>query len=143
MGERVEGGGGDRGEAEINAGVLAEVGLLSTSEAGPAAVRGGALRISSFLAGALISVGTAALLFRHLGVVSTGRYTTALSLSAVVTGFTDLGLTAIGMRELSVLKGAERASLARNLLGIRLVLTVLGVIVLSAFAFLAYGRLLG
>jgi O-antigen/teichoic acid export membrane protein len=145
MAEAAGGGarGGDRGDAEINAEALAEVDLLSTSEAGPAAVRGGALRISSFLAGALISVGTAALLFRHLGVVSTGQYTTALSLSAVVTGFTDLGLTAIGMRELSVLKGAERASLARNLLGIRLVLTVLGVIVLSAFAFLAYGRLLG
>jgi O-antigen/teichoic acid export membrane protein len=135
--------GGDRADGEISAELLAEVDLLSTSEAGPAAVRGGALRISSFLAGSLVSVGTAALLFRHLGVVSTGKYTTALSLSAVVTGFTDLGLTAIGMRELSVLRGAERASLARNLLGIRLVLTVLGVIVLSAFAFLAYGRLLG
>ncbi len=122
---------------------LTEVDLLSTAEAGPAAVRGGAMRISSFLAGSLVSVGTAALLFRHLGVVSTGRYTTALSLSAVVTGFTDLGLTAIGMRELAVLKGQQRASLARNLLGIRLVLTVLGVILLSGFAFLAYGRLLG
>lgn len=122
---------------------LTEVDLLSTAEAGPAAVRGGAMRISSFFAGSLVSVGTAALLFRHLGVVSTGRYTTALSLSAVVTGFTDLGLTAIGMRELAVLKGHERASLARNLLGIRLVLTVVGVILLSGFAFLAYGRLLG
>ncbi|HEY2718315.1 MAG TPA: oligosaccharide flippase family protein [Solirubrobacteraceae bacterium] len=122
---------------------LTEVDLLSSAEAGPAAVRGGAMRISSFLAGSLVSVGTAALLFRHLGVVSTGRYTTALSLSAVVTGFTDLGLTAVGMRELAVLKGQERASLARNLLGIRLVLTVLGVILLSGFAFLAYGRLLG
>jgi O-antigen/teichoic acid export membrane protein len=122
---------------------LAEVDLLSTAEAGPAAVRGGAMRISSFLAGSLVSIGTAALLFRHLGVVNTGRYTTALSLSAVVTGFTDLGLTAIGMRELAVLKGQERASLARNLLGIRLVLTVVGVLLLSAFAFVAYGRLLG
>jgi O-antigen/teichoic acid export membrane protein len=122
---------------------LAEADLLSTAEAGPAAVRGGAMRIGSFLAGSLVSVGTAALLFRHLGVVSTGRYTTALSLSAVVTGFTDLGLTAIGMRELAVLKGAERASLARNLMGIRVVLTIVGVIVLSGFAFLAYGRLLG
>jgi O-antigen/teichoic acid export membrane protein len=122
---------------------LAEADLLSTAEAGPAAVRGGAMRISSFLAGSLVSVGTAALLFRHLGVVDTGQYTTALSLSAVVTGFTDLGLTAIGMRELAVLRGQERASLARNLLGIRLVLTVVGVILLSGFAFLAYGRLLG
>ncbi|HTB70242.1 MAG TPA: hypothetical protein VK707_04620 [Solirubrobacteraceae bacterium] len=130
-------------ERPADADALAEVDLLSSAEAGPAAVRGGAMRISSFLAGSLVSVGTAALLFRHLGVVSTGRYTTALSLSAVVTGFTDLGLTAIGIRELSVLKGQQRASLARNLLGIRIVLTTIGVLVLSGFAFLAYGRLLG
>src|ERR1700693_1774818 len=129
----------DRADADA----LVEADLLSSAKAGPAAVRGGAMRISTFLAGSLVSVGTAALLFRHLGVVSTGRYTTALSLSAVVTGFTDLGLTAIGMRELSVLEGQERASLARNLLGIRLVLTVVGVLLLSGFAFIAYGRLLG
>jgi O-antigen/teichoic acid export membrane protein len=116
--------------------------LLASAEAGPAAVRGGAMRVSSFLAGSLVSVGAAALLFRHLGVDDTGRYTTALSLSAVVTGFTDLGLTAIGMRELAVLKGAERARLARSLLGIRLVLTAVGVLLITIFAFLVYGRLL-
>jgi PST family polysaccharide transporter len=116
--------------------------LLSTAEAGPAAVRGGALRVTSFLAGTLVSVGAAALLFRHLGVVDTGRYATALSLSAVVTGLTDLGLTAIGVREYAVLTGERRASVARNLLGMRLVLTVIGVIAIAAFAALAYGRLL-
>lgn len=120
-----------------------ELDLLSTPAAGPAAVRGGAMRTGSFLAGSLVSVGTAALLFRHLGVVNAGSYTTALSLSAVVTGFTDLGLTAIGMRELAVLHGDERARLARNMLGIRAALTVVGVVLVSAFAFLAYGRLLG
>ena len=116
--------------------------LLSTPEAGPAAVRGGALRVGSFLAGTLASVGSAALLFRHLGVVDTGRYATAMSLSAVVTGFTDLGLTAIGVREYAVLTGERRASVARNLLGMRLALTVIGVVVMTAFAALAYGRLL-
>jgi O-antigen/teichoic acid export membrane protein len=117
--------------------------LLSTPAAGPAAVRGGAIRASTFLAGVLVSTGAAALLFRHLGIVDAGRYATALSLSAVVTGFTDLGLTAIGMRELAVLKGERRDRLARNLLGMRLVLTTIGVFVITGFAFLAYGRLLG
>ncbi|HEY4428071.1 MAG TPA: oligosaccharide flippase family protein [Solirubrobacteraceae bacterium] len=130
-------------DIDVSPELFAEADLLSTPEAGPAAVRGGAVRISSFLAGSLISVGTAALLFRHLGVVNTGRYTTALSLSAVVTGFTDLGLTAIGIRELAVLHGPERTRLARNLLGLRIVLTVIGVILISTFAFLAYGNLLG
>jgi O-antigen/teichoic acid export membrane protein len=117
--------------------------LLSTPEAGPVAVRGGALRMGSYLAGAVASTGAVALLFRHLGVVDTGRYTTAMSLAAVVTGLTDLGLTTIGMRELAVLRGERRAALARDLLGLRLALTVLGVAVMTAFAFLVYGPLLG
>ena len=117
--------------------------LLSTPQAGPAAVRGGALRLISFLAGALASVVAAALLYRHLGVVEAGRYTTALALSALVTGFTDLGLTTIGVRELAVLEGERRANLARNLLGIRLALTSAGVVLITIFAFLAYGRVLG
>jgi O-antigen/teichoic acid export membrane protein len=117
--------------------------LLSTPQAGIAAVRGGSMRLLSFLVGSLASVVAAALLFRHLGVTDSGHYTLALTLSAVVTGFTDLGLTAIGIRELAVLKGEARARLARNLLGIRLVLTSVGVIVISVFAFLVYGRTIG
>jgi len=96
------------------------------------------MRVASFAAGSLVSFGGAALLFRHLGVVNTGRYATAMSLAAVVTGFTDLGLSAVGMRELAVLEGEERDRVARSLLGIRLVLTTVGVAAISVFAFLAY-----
>lgn len=112
--------------------------LLSSTEAGNAAIRGGALRVASFLTGSMIAIVSGALLFRHLGVTETGRYTTALSLAALVAGLTDLGLTAVGVRELAVLEGEARARLARNLLGIRLVLTTVGVAVISAFAFAAY-----
>jgi len=117
--------------------------LLSTPEAGRLAIRGGALRVGSFAGGSLISIVGGALLFRHLGVVDAGRYTTALSLAALVAGFTDLGLSAIGMRELATLEGAPRARLARNLLGIRIVLTALGVVIVTGFAYAAYGSLLG
>ncbi len=117
--------------------------LLSSDRAGPAAARGGTIRVAAFLAGSLFVLGAAALLFRHLGVVETGRYTTASSLGSVVLGLTDLGLTTIGVRELSVLHGARRAELARNLLGMRLLLTVLGGVLVTAFAFAVYGRLLG
>ncbi|MDQ3722180.1 MAG: oligosaccharide flippase family protein [Actinomycetota bacterium] len=117
--------------------------LLSTPEAGPAAIRGGALRVASFAAGSLFTIAAGALLFRHIGVVDTGRYTTALSLGAVVTGFTDLGLTAVGIRELATLQGERRARLARNLLGIRIALTLVGVAFVTAFAFIAYGPPLG
>lgn len=117
--------------------------LLSTTAAGNVAIRGGALRVGSFAAGSLISILGGALLFRHLGVIDGGRYTTALSLAAVVGGLSDLGLTAIGVRELASLEGERRVRLARNLLGIRLVLTLLGVLIITVFAFVAYGRLLG
>jgi O-antigen/teichoic acid export membrane protein len=120
-----------------------ETDLLSTHHAGPAATRGGTIRAAAFLAGSLFVLAAAALLFRHLGVIDTGRYTTATSLGAVVIGLTDLGLTTIGMRELSVLRGESRASMASNLLGMRLVLTALGALLVTAFAFLVYGRLMG
>jgi O-antigen/teichoic acid export membrane protein len=121
----------------------AEAQVLSTPQAGPLAVRGGVMRLGAFFGGSLFSVGAAALLFRHLGVTDTGRYTTAMSLGAFVMGLTDLGMTAIGTRELAVLRGEQRARLARNLLGMRLVLTFLGGVVITSFAFVVYGRLLG
>jgi len=122
---------------------LSEPDVLATPEAGRAVVRGTTLRISSYVGGSLFSVAAAALLFRHLGVIDTGRYTTATSLSALVAGVTDLGLTGICVRELSVLRGEQRTSFARNLLGLRLVLASAGIVAVTCFAFVAYGPLLG
>ena len=58
--------------------------MLSTSAAGPAAVRGGAMRVGGYIVGAFVSVLSAALLFRHLGRAETGPYVAALSLVAIV-----------------------------------------------------------
>ena len=123
-------------ETEI---VLEPEDLLGTPAAGSAAVRGGALRAAAFLVSSAVGVLTAALLFRHLGVADTGKYTLAIVLSAVVTGLTDLGLTAVGIRELTVLHATERALFSRNLLGLRLLLTTVGVIGITIFAFIVYG----
>jgi O-antigen/teichoic acid export membrane protein len=117
--------------------------LLATDQACPAAARGGAMRAAAFLSGSLFVLAAAALLFRRLGVVDTGRFTTATSLGAVVTGLTDLGLTTVAMRELAVLQGEERDSFARNILGMRLALTAIGVLAVTAFAFAVYGTVLG
>ena len=111
--------------------------ILDTSEAGPAAIRGGVLRIASYGAGALLGVLSSALLFRHLGVDSTGRYVTVISLIAIVAGISDLGLTAVGLRELSVRAGPERGRIASNLLGLRLSVTAVGIVAVIAFAELA------
>lgn len=112
--------------------------ILSTPAAGPSAARGGALRVGGYLIGVLASALSASLLFRHLGVVDVGRYITALSLVAIVGAFSDLGLTAVGVRELAMRPPQERAALARDLLGLRITLTLLGGVAVTAIASVAY-----
>lgn len=113
--------------------------MLATTAAGPAAVRGGALRFVAFVVGSLASVLSASLLFRHLGLHDTGRYVLALSLVAIVAALSDLGLTAVGVKELSTREPAERQRLAQDLLGLRITLTVAGGVGVTVFAFVAYG----
>jgi len=116
---------------------------LASERAGPAAIRGGALRVAGYAVGVALSILSAALLFRHLGVVDGGRYVTILSLVALVGGLTEGGLTAIGVREFATRPQAERAPALRALLGMRVTLTVAGVAAAVGFAGLAgYGTTL-
>src|SRR5688572_13669358 len=95
--------------------------ILDTSAAGPAAIRGGVLRLAGYGIGVAVTVVSAALLFRHLGVEDGGRYVTVMSLVLIVSGVLDFGLTAIGVRELSVLPAGEARALMRQLVGLRVV----------------------
>jgi PST family polysaccharide transporter len=119
-------GRGDRGD------------VLSSSDAGPSAVRGGLFRVGGYVMGALLGAVSASLLFRHLGPVDTGRYVTAISLVAMVGALSDLGLSAVGVREVATRPGEERWVLARDLLGLRLVMTVLGALIVTAIAAVSY-----
>jgi O-antigen/teichoic acid export membrane protein len=117
--------------------------LLDTAQAGPTAIRGSAIRAIGYGVGVLTSILSASLLIRHLGVIHFGQYVTVLSLVAIVQGITDAGLTGIGVREHAMRRGDERVALLRNLLGLRIVLTSLGVAVAVGFAVLAsYGTTL-
>jgi O-antigen/teichoic acid export membrane protein len=117
--------------------------VLGTGGAGPAAVRGGTLRIAGYAVASLMTLVSGALMYRRLGIVDTGAYTTAISLVALVAAGSDLGLTAIGIRELSIRTGEARELMAHSLLGLRLVIASLGVLVVTAFALLTYGPTLG
>jgi O-antigen/teichoic acid export membrane protein len=108
--------------------------LLDTSEAGPAAIRGGVLRTGAYVAGLLLSLASVPLLVRHLGAGDFGRYATVLSLITLVGGLTEFGVTALGLREYASLEPTRRDSLMRTLLGMRLTLTLLGVVVAVGFA---------
>jgi O-antigen/teichoic acid export membrane protein len=114
--------------------------LLATSDAGPAAIRGGVLRVGGYVAGALLSAVSATLLLRHLGPVVFGFYITAQSLVAIVDGVSDLGLTAVGVRELSLREGPGRATFARNLLGLRIAGTLVGILGMLAYGVLVNYR---
>jgi O-antigen/teichoic acid export membrane protein len=117
--------------------------VLDSTEAGGRIVRGGALRVGTYVLVMALSVLSAALLTRHLGVVRFGQYTTVISLVAVVATVTDAGMSVIGVREFSVRDGAQRDELMRDLLGLRMTLTAVGVLLVGGFALAAgYGTAL-
>ncbi len=130
--------------AEAGGAPLAAAGqdVLGTSDAGPAAVRGGALRLVAYAAASLIALASGALMYRYLGVIDSGRYTAVGSLVALVAAASDLGLTAIGIRELSVRSGDAREQMLSTLLGLRLVITGVGILAVTVFALVAYGSTL-
>lgn len=108
--------------------------LIDTPEAGPRVIRGGILRTASFAAGLALSTVSAPLIIRHLGVVEYGRFLPILSLVAVVALLADNAMTNVAMREFSSAPRAERTELLRNLLGLRMTLTVVGLAIVFAFA---------
>lgn len=122
---------------------VVESDLLGSSAAGPAALRGSVLRTGAYVLGILLSLISAPLLVRHLGVADFGRYVSVLSLVTIVSGFTEGGLNSIVLREFATLSGARQRQMMRSAVGMRIVLTLLGVAVVVAFAAVAgYGATL-
>jgi O-antigen/teichoic acid export membrane protein len=115
--------------------------LIDTAAAGPAAMRGGLLRTASFAGSLLIGIASAPLLVRHLGEVEFGRYSTALAVVAIVGGLTEGGVTTVALRELSATKDpAQSRRLMSDLLGLRIVLSMVGLAIGVAFTAVAgYG----
>jgi O-antigen/teichoic acid export membrane protein len=121
--------------------VAQEPDLLDTPSAGPAAIRGGTLRVLGYLLGVLLSLVSVPLLIHHLGFSDYGRYVIVISLVTIVQGVTDVGLGQIGVREFATRSPRDRGRLMRNLLGVRFALTSIGVAIATAFAAVAgYGH---
>lgn len=111
--------------------------VLDSSAAGGLIIRGGVLRFGTYAIMLALSVLSAALLTRHLGLVRFGQYTTVLSLVGVVSTITDAGMSTIGAREYAVREGSGRDALMRDLLGLRMALTAFGVLLVTGFALAA------
>jgi O-antigen/teichoic acid export membrane protein len=114
-----------------------QVDVLDTAQAGGLIIRGGALRLGSYVGIVVLSVLSTALLTRHLGVTMFGHYTTVISLVSVVSVITDAGMSNLGTREYAMRVGADREALLSDLLGLRVSLTLVGVLLASAFALAA------
>ena len=111
--------------------------VLDTPQAGPAAIRGGALRASAHAGGILLALISAPLLIRHLGVADFGRYVLIGSIVATIGGVLDGGLVSIAQREYVTQSGEERDRSMRALMGLRLVLMGSAAVLAVAFAALA------
>jgi O-antigen/teichoic acid export membrane protein len=111
--------------------------VLTSPEAGGKAIRGGAIRAVGYGVGLLLTAVASVFLLRHLGVVRFGQYTTVIAIVTIVQGVTDAGLTLVGQREYVHADAARRRTLLADLVGIRLVLTPLGVAVGVLFAVVA------
>ena len=111
--------------------------VLDSPTAGGKVIRGGALRMGTYLAGVALGIGSAALMTRHLGVEDFGSYVVVTSLIAIVAGLTDVGISNIAAREFATRERGERDRLIANVLGIRVSIAVVGVGVAALFAVVA------
>jgi len=111
--------------------------VLTSPDAGGKAIRGGVIRTAGYGIGLLLTAVASVFLLRHLGVARFGQYTTVIAIVTIVQGVADAGLTLVGQREYVHADAARRRTLLADLVGIRLVLTPLGVAVGVLFAVLA------
>jgi O-antigen/teichoic acid export membrane protein len=111
--------------------------VLDTPAAGGLIIRGGVMRFGGYAAAVGLSVLSTGLLTRYLEPAGFSRYTTILSLVGVVAVVTDAGMSNLGTREYAVREGSDRDALMRDLLGLRVSLTLIGVLLALVFAFAA------
>jgi O-antigen/teichoic acid export membrane protein len=115
--------------------------VLDTSRAGGLALRGSVLRVGGYGGGMLLALVSAPLLIRHLHQTGFGHYVTALSIATIAAGLTEGGVNTIALREFASRTGRERDAAMSGMLGIRLLLSIAGVVGAVAFTLAAgYSR---
>jgi O-antigen/teichoic acid export membrane protein len=116
----------------------AEDSVLSDEHVGRRVIRGGTQRALGFLLSNVLTAVGAVILLRYLGVGRFGRYGTVLALVGIVYGVSEAGLTATGSRELSLCENdAQRRDVLGHILGLRIVITGVGLCGAVVFALVA------
>jgi O-antigen/teichoic acid export membrane protein len=124
-------------EAALEAGAVAEADVLDSTDAGNKVIRGGGLRMASYVSGILVGLVSAPLLVRHLSVADFGLYATVNSIVFVVAGLVEGGLGNVAIRGYAQSGATERRALLDALLGLRFVMTTLGLLGALLFTVLA------
>jgi O-antigen/teichoic acid export membrane protein len=127
----------DDQEPALAAGAVAESDVLDSTDAGNKVIRGGGLRIVSYVGGILVGLISAPLLVRHLSVADFGLYATASSIVFVVGGLVEGGLGNVAIRGYAQSDGVERRRLLDALLGLRFVMTITGLLAALLFTVIA------
>jgi O-antigen/teichoic acid export membrane protein len=110
-------------------------GRLTAPDVGLVVVRGASIRALGYGGGLALSALGSVLLLRYLTVDDFGRYMTVAALIAIVSGVSEAGLSTVGAREIALRTDAEsRGRLVSDLLGLRFVLTTVGVLAAVGFA---------
>jgi O-antigen/teichoic acid export membrane protein len=113
--------------------VIPDGDILASREAGGRYLRGSGMRMVGFGAGLLVGLAATPFVTRHLGASNWGHFITVTSLIFIAAALTEGGVGNLGVREFATSEEAERRSFMSDLLGLRLVLSVIGA--LGAFAF--------
>jgi O-antigen/teichoic acid export membrane protein len=122
---------------EVEATAVIEGDVLDSTDAGNKIIRGGGLRIVSYVGGIVIGLISAPLLVHHLSVSDFGLYATATSIVFVVGGLVEGGLGNVAIRGYAQSGREERAALLNSLLGLRFALTITGLLAAIAFTVVA------
>ncbi len=114
---------------------------LRSADAGAVAATGGTIRLQTRIAGLLLSLGSTVVIVRYLSKAEFGQLSLIIALVTIVSGITDLGLSAVGIREWIRRDGDERRELLADLLGLKLVAIGLGAVGAIIFAIaVGYGH---
>jgi len=110
---------------------------VESRTAGNRIIRGGTVRALGYVGGTGALALAFALLFRHLGVVDFGRFSTVIALVTVAGGLAEAGLTVVAQRLYATADAEGRRRLIGHIVGIRLLLTPVAVLLCAAFAVVA------
>jgi O-antigen/teichoic acid export membrane protein len=123
--------------SEPTAAPPSEVDVLDAADAGEKAIRGGGLRVGSYVAGVVIGLISAPLLVRYLSLAEYGLFVTVSSILFIVAGLMEGGIGNVAIRAYSRADAEERARLLRGLLGLRFVMGSAAGVLAVAFTLVA------